>query len=140
MTDFCRLFEQICQMLIAGQNLSIILRKFIFVHITRQFLFLQFRLSCTNLIQPLITNNDRHKIRLWEITIILSILLRTHCIRIFLRIIPSPGFLNNLFACLDQINLTFSFGLDRTCDCLKRIQVFHLRSRSKLCCSYFTHG
>lgn len=31
MTDFCRLFEQICQMLIAGQNLSIILRKFIFV-------------------------------------------------------------------------------------------------------------
>ena len=119
-------------MLGTGQDLRIIIRDIEFLFIACKLLGAQLRLTVLYCLQPLITDDDRHKIRIREVTVIMRILLGTHRIGIFLVVIPAARLLNDLLALLDQLDLTGTLPFDRTGDCLEGVQVLHLGSRTEL--------
>ena len=100
---------------------------------------MKFRLIVPDLLQPFVTDNDRYQIRLREITIILCILFGTHRIRISLIIVPAAGLLYNLLPGFNQINLAGCLGFNGMCDCLKRTNIFHLGTGTKLFGALFTN-
>ena len=101
-------------MLGTGQDFRIVLRQSVLTLIACQLLGAELRLRCLHPLDPLIRNPYRNQIRIREVTVILRILLGTHRMGGFLVVIPAAGFLDDLFAILDQLDLTDALALNGT--------------------------
>ena len=125
------LLKQSSQMSGLCKDSGIIFRKAEFLLVAGCFFLAELRQLFPDLLNPLIRNMDRRKIRVREVTVILGILFGTHCMGGFLVVIPSSGFLDNASARFQKLDLALSFSLNGMCNGLEGVQVLHLGSGSK---------
>ena len=118
----------------------IVCRKSVLFLITGLFHFAKLRLFCFDLFNPCIRDMDWRQVRIWEIPVVFGILFGTHCIRMLFVVIPASRLLNNFLSGFQKLNLTLPFSFDGSCNCLKGVQVLHLRSCSEFTGSHFTNG
>ncbi len=118
----------------------IIFRNVKFFFVTRQLLRAKLRLAVFYRLQPLITDEHRHKIRIREIAVIVCILLGAHRIGVFFVVIPAACLLNDRLALPKELDLPLAFAVNRAPDRLERVQVLHLGTGTKLFCADLPHG
>ena len=133
------LFKHLSQMSGLGKKSCVIIRQAVLFHITCGFLFLEFRLSFPDTFYPLVADPHRRQVRVRKVAVILSVLLGTHSVGIFLIVIPPPGLLDHRASLFQKLNLPGSFSFDSSCNSLKRVQILHLCPDSQLPGSHLSY-
>ena len=102
------LLEYIRHMLGGSKNLRVIFRNLKLLFISLHFFRLQFRLAAADSLNPLMAYDYGHQIRIWKISVVLSVFLGAHSIGTLLVVIPPSCLLDYLFPLLDPFNLSLS--------------------------------
>ncbi len=96
--------------------------------------------SAANFLQPFVADVDGGQIRLREIAIIVGVLLAAHRVAHAALVVPAAGFLQNLAAVLQQLNLPENLIFNGPGNGLKGIHIFSFGARAQLRIAHAAHG